>query len=236
MVYRSESFVLRKYDLTESSFIVHFFSREKGLLKLVAKGAKRAKSPFSGSLEIFNRVEIEYSKKEHSELGTLRKIDLVESAFSLFSDYKISKTLFAVSETLSKGMKEEQKEEEVYRLASAVIESLKLKSPPEWVLNYFFAWFLKLNGVFPAPNFCGGCGAKENFVAFNSEKGGFLCAKCFKGEGFALKGESISTIKEILKTHPSKLVGKQDDAFPKDLQNMLYLKVQDFLGSSLKSI
>jgi DNA repair protein RecO (recombination protein O) len=236
MIYKSESYVLRKYDLTESSFIVHFFSREKGLIKLVAKGAKRSKSSFSGNLEIFNRVEIEYVKKEHSELGTLRKIELIESSLSLFSDYKISKALFAISETLSKGMKEEQKEDEIFRLTSAAIESLKVKSPPNWVLNYFFLWFLKLNGVFPAPNFCGGCGAKDNIIAFNSSLGGFLCSNCYKREGFLLNAESVAVIKEILKIHPSQLTEKREKIFPKDLQNMLYLKVQDFLGSSLKSI
>ncbi|MFB3851011.1 MAG: DNA repair protein RecO [Acidobacteriota bacterium] len=236
MIYKSESWVLRKYDLTESSFIVQFFSREKGLLKLVAKGAKRSKSSFGGNLEIFNKVEIEYVKKEHSELGTLRKIELIESSLSLFSDYKISKALFAISETLSKGIKEEQKEDEIFRLTSAVFESLKIKSPPDWVLNYFFLWFLKLNGVFPSPNFCGGCGTKENLVAFNSDLGGFLCSNCYKREGFFLKSESIAVIKEMLKIHPSQLLEKNEKTFPKDLQNVLYLKIQDFLGSSLKSI
>lgn len=236
MIYKSESYVLRKYDLTESSYIVHFFSREKGLLKLVAKGAKRSKSLFSGNLEIFNKVEIEYVKKEHSELGTLRKTELIESSFSLFSDYKISKTLFVISETLSKGMKEEQKEDEIFRLTSAVVESLKTKSPPDWVLNYFFLWFLKLNGVFPSSDYCCACGAKKNLVALTSALNGFLCSNCYNKDSFLLKKESFSAIKEILKIHPSQLVEKKEKIFPQDLQNVLYLKVQDFLGSSLKSI
>lgn len=236
MIYKSESFVLRKYDFTESSLIVHFFSRESGILKLVAKGAKRSKSSFLGNLEILNKLEIEYFSKEHSELGTLRKADLIESSFSLFSDYKVSRALFYISDVLAKGIKEGQKEEAIFRLTSAVIESFKAGVQPDWVLNYFLLWFLKLNGVLPSPNVCGGCGKRDNFVAFNSEKGGFLCSKCFKSEGFSLSSDSISAIKEILSVHPLNLKNKSNIIFPKELQNMLYLKTQDFLGCSLKSI
>lgn len=236
MIFRSESYILRKYDLTETSYIVHFFAREIGLLKLVAKGAKRKKSPFSGGLEIFNKVEIEYSKKEHTELGLLRKIDLIESNLSLFSNYENSKALFLISETLSKGIKEEQKEEEIYRLLTAVLEALKKESPSEWVLNYFFLWFLKLNGIFLSPKSCGVCGAKNGIIAFNSEKGGFLCYKCHNKEDFLLKEESVKIIREFLKIHPSQLFEKKERNFPQDLQNMLYLKIKDFLGATLKSV
>ncbi len=236
MIYKSEAFVLRKYDFTESSYIVYFFSRESGILKLIAKGAKRSKSLFSGNLEILNKVEIEYSRKENSELGILRKVDLIAGSLSLFSDYHTSKALFYISDILARGIKEEQKEEAIFRLTSAVLESFKAGIQPDWALNYFLIWFLKLNGVFPVPNFCGGCGKGNDLVAFNSEKGGFLCSKCFTGEGFALSHNSISVIKEILSFHPTVLKSKNCTIFPKELQNMLYLKIQDFLGSSLRSI
>ncbi|SVC52518.1 uncharacterized protein METZ01_LOCUS305372, partial [marine metagenome] len=42
--------VLRVFPLTETSLVVHWLSPEAGRIGTVAKGARRAKSPFRGKL------------------------------------------------------------------------------------------------------------------------------------------------------------------------------------------
>ena len=42
---RSEAILTRLTKLTDTSLIVHWFTAEAGLIKTVAKGARRPKSP-----------------------------------------------------------------------------------------------------------------------------------------------------------------------------------------------
>ena len=236
MIEKSEAYILKKYDLTESSYVVHFFTREFGAVKLVAKGAKRNKSNFRGSLEILNLLDIEFSKKEQNELGILRKVELIESSYDLFSDYQTAKYLFVISEILSKGVKENLKEDEIFRLIGAVIKSYKDGVDGEWLFNYFLLWFLKLNGVFPSPFICGKCRRKKEVVSFDSDEGGFLCAKCKTRDAIDVDDKMVEAIKEILEHHPGEFKDKNKKEFPKELKNMLYFNTYHFLGSDVFTI
>jgi DNA repair protein RecO (recombination protein O) len=233
---KTEALVLRKYDLTESSFIVHFFSREHGALRLVAKGAKNQKSSFRGNLETMNRLEIEFVKKERSDLGTLRRAELLESAFSLFSDIGCSKNLFAMSEILSKAIVEGQNEEEIFRLTKASIDALKNGAPPKWVFNYFLFWFLKLEGVLSAPRFCGKCKTSAAPRAFLKDEGGWLCKNCHKEGGFIISPESAEVLNDLFSKPPAALLEAKERQFPKELETMLYFNIYHLLGSDIQSL
>ena len=236
MLNSAEAFVLRKYDLTESSFIVHFFSREHGALKLVARGAKRQKSAFRGNLETMNLLRIEFLKKEGSDLGTLRQAELVESAFSLFSDAERSKAAFALSEILSRSVFEGQNEEDLFRLIRASLSALKDGAPPKWVFNYFVYWFLKLEGVLPSPKRCGRCGKACEPAAFRKEEGGWLCASCHGEGGFILAPGSLRILSRDFAKPPSAMKEKGGETFPKELETMLYFNLYNFLGSDLTTL
>jgi DNA repair protein RecO (recombination protein O) len=236
MLNKTQAFVLRKYDFTESSFIVHFFSRDFGAVSLVAKGAKRPKSEFRGNLEILNLLEIEFVRKEGSDLGALRRIELIDSAFSLFSKMEASKILFAISEILSKAVVEGQNEEEIFRLTKASVEALKNGVEPKWMFNYFIFWFLRLEGVISAPKYCGKCKAAAVPCAFNRDEGGWLCKKCRKEGGFLVGAETVRILNDVFAKPPGDLKLAAVEPFPKELETMLYFNIYHFLGSDLKSL
>jgi len=233
---RAEAFVLRKYEFTESSFIVHFFSREFGALKLVARGAKRAKSAFRGNLETMNLVNIEFARKEGGDLGTLRQAELSESAFGLFSDRERSKAVFAISEVLSKAMVEGQGEEDVFRLVKASLAAMREDAPASWVFNYFLYWLLKLEGVLSSPSACGKCASRGAPRAFLKEEGGWLCSRCHKEGGFVLSEASVRVLSEVFAKAPSTLKEKAGETFPKELETMIYFNIYNFLGSDISSL
>lgn len=236
MLTKAEAFVLRKYDFTESSYIVHFFTREIGALKLVAKGAKRQRSAFRGNIETMNLVEIEFVKKEGSDLGTLRQAELLSSAFSLFSDMESSKAAFAISEILCRAMVEGQAEEEIFRLVKASVSAMKNGAPPRWVFNYFLYWLLKLEGVLSSPGICGKCRSATMPKAFQKEEGGWLCPDCHKEGGFMLNPESVNIMKQDFSRPPAELTEMKGRAFPKELETMLYFNIYHLLGSDVNTL
>lgn len=77
-IVRDQGIVLRQWDWSETSQTVSVFCREVGLVRGVAKGAKREKSNFSGGLELLTRGELMASVKNPDSLALLTAWDLQE--------------------------------------------------------------------------------------------------------------------------------------------------------------
>jgi len=71
--------VFRTRLLTETSLIVHWLTPDCGRLATVAKGARRANSPFRGKLDLFYLADFSFSRSSRSELHNLREVSLRET-------------------------------------------------------------------------------------------------------------------------------------------------------------
>jgi DNA repair protein RecO (recombination protein O) len=68
---KSPGIILRKTPFSETSLILKVYTRESGLITLMAKGAKRPKSKFSGLLDFFTLNQFIYPEHSRSEIHTL---------------------------------------------------------------------------------------------------------------------------------------------------------------------
>lgn len=71
---KSLGIITRMTKLTETSLIVHWCTLEHGLIKTVAKGARRPKSVYAGKLDLFFQAELSWQRSRRSELHTLREL------------------------------------------------------------------------------------------------------------------------------------------------------------------
>ncbi len=78
MIVRTEAVVLRKLDYGETSQIVTLFTRERGKMAVMAKGARRAKSTFGASLQPTAYTQIVFYHKPTRSLQTLSESSLAE--------------------------------------------------------------------------------------------------------------------------------------------------------------
>ena len=78
--------VFRTRLLTETSLIVQWLTPDFGRLATVAKGARRAKSPFGGKLDLFYLADFSFNHSSRSELHTLREVSLRETHSGLRKD------------------------------------------------------------------------------------------------------------------------------------------------------
>ena len=60
MIVSTDAIVLRTVNYSETSIIVTLFSKESGKIALMAKGARKPKSPFAAQLEPMNILNINY--------------------------------------------------------------------------------------------------------------------------------------------------------------------------------
>jgi DNA repair protein RecO (recombination protein O) len=70
---KSRAILLRKTPLTDTSLIVSWCCPELGLIKTVAKGARRPGSALAGQLDLFYEVEIEFATAKRGDLHHLRE-------------------------------------------------------------------------------------------------------------------------------------------------------------------
>jgi DNA repair protein RecO (recombination protein O) len=70
---------IRRWDFSETSQTVSLFTRDHGVVRGIAKGAKRAKGQFSGGIDLLTRGEVIAIFKPGSDLATITAWNLTQS-------------------------------------------------------------------------------------------------------------------------------------------------------------
>lgn len=126
-------FILHSRAYLESSLIVDIFSREYGRLHLIAKGAKREKSAFSGRLQPYQRLLMAWRGK--SELMTLIDVEADTEPYDL-SDVKMIAG-FYVNELLVRLLHQHEPHPELFDLYNKAILDLSVTKSMDAILRFF---------------------------------------------------------------------------------------------------
>ncbi len=79
--------LIQRTLLTETSVIAHWCTREHGIIRTVAKGARRPKSPFAGRLDLFYRCELEIVTARKGDLHVLSDLQVSDPRIGLRRNY-----------------------------------------------------------------------------------------------------------------------------------------------------
>ena len=79
--------IIGRIPLTETSLIVKWCTADRGIIKTVAKGARRPKSPFAGKLDLFYQSEIEVHPARSGDLHILKDLASIKTRFGLRRSY-----------------------------------------------------------------------------------------------------------------------------------------------------
>ncbi|MDD8030932.1 MAG: DNA repair protein RecO [Acidobacteriota bacterium] len=201
---QSEAIILRTQNFAEQDKLVVFFSREKGLVRGIAKGARKFNNRFGSSLEPFSVVRIFYYEKERQDLVTISNCDLLESAFELLNDLKVSYAFSYIAELTEKFSPYRAGEELLYRLLLTIIQSARAGQKIEYLTRYFEYWFLKINGILPDFRTCQKCHQKiKQTVWLEPQKDGVLCQRCVSDKKFAISPWLLQAIDWMKKNPPA---------------------------------
>lgn len=179
----TEGLILKTYGLAEADKIVIFFTKENGLIRGVAKGAKRLKSRFGGSLEPFTIVNLTYFQKEDRELVSISNIDLNKSFFTKAVNPEFLQKFAYLFELLFEFAPPNQANERLYRMACVCLETVDdNRQTLESIALYFELWLLRLAGFLPDWNKCDDCQREilTNESATLQINFHLLCANCQK--------------------------------------------------------
>ena len=147
-LYSADALILRTYKLGEADRIVVFLTSDRGKKRGVAKGARRQKSNFVGSLEPLTHARVAYFEKERRELVNLNYSEASRSALSGCTIEGLGCASY-FAELIDEWASEGHEDERLYRLGASMVEALATGVPTEALSRYFEYWLLSLQGVYP---------------------------------------------------------------------------------------
>lgn len=204
-LFETEGLILKTYSLSEADKIVLFFTEKYGVVRGVAKGAKRLKSRFAGSLEPFSIVQLAFFQKEERELVSIRQIELLKSFFSVTSEPQTLQKFAYLAELLGEFAPPHDPNENLYRMTRVCFENAS-NSPGnlDVIALYFEFWLLRLGGYLPGWENCSIC--KRNFSptepAFLQADFHLFCGNCRQGTGHNKIDAEERNIYKLARRHP----------------------------------
>ncbi len=174
----SEALILRSFPLGEGDRLVSFLSRANGRMRGVASGARKPKSRFGSTLEIFSYVRIWFYERETRDLVRINQCDLIESFFGAQRDYASELVLALASEVTEAVLGEREVAEPNFRLLLVTGRAIKAGADPRIVLGYFALWTVRLGGWLPRLERCTRCSAAISDSGYFSGEGGTVCGGC----------------------------------------------------------
>jgi DNA repair protein RecO (recombination protein O) len=193
----TDAIVLRTYNLAEADRIAVCLTRSAGLVRAVAKGARRMKSRFGASLEPFTLIRLAFYERENRELVSISNTEILKSHFDLAAKLEISEILAYMGELVGDFAPPHEANEKLFRMVAACIDALE--AAPEsarLVLRYFEVWLLRLAGFFPDVRSCAECGVRlgEADPACLDVEVNPHCQRCSRGPATRLLPETQQSI------------------------------------------
>jgi len=189
-IVQTDALVVRSHRLGETSLIVVLFTRDHGLMRCVAKGARGPRSRFGASLEPGVRVNAVVYRKLTRDLQLLSKAEIVAFWPSLWEDPDRFARAGAVLEFLERAAYGEAGDAHLLDLASGTLAAMSEAPVPalEAILRGFEVQACQRLGYAPVLESCLECRRPlARGGLFHPLRGGLLCGDPCGGDGGAFR-------------------------------------------------
>ncbi len=156
---QSEAIVLRIHPWSETSCVVSMYTREFGKLTLLAKGARRPKSPFEAALDLLSICRVVFIAKSSEALDILTEARLERRFRAGHRDLLRLNCGYYVAELLDRLTDKGDKQPEIFDLANQTLSDLQsTELEPRAIMLRFELQVLRMLGHLPSWKRCVQCG------------------------------------------------------------------------------
>ena len=201
MYKKIDGIIVSEYPFEESSKIINILTKD-GEYNIIAKGAKKIKSPFFAvtnkfTLGIFN---IQYKEKG---LSKLIDADIINNYSIIKKDVNKVSYVTYITELCLKVYKHESSSN-IYDLYLASLNKINEGYNYEVIFNILRLKLLDYLGIMPIIDRCVVCGNTHDIVTMSSYLGGYVCKNCLRNEK-VISTKSIKLIRMLYLVDISKL-------------------------------
>ena len=184
-VIRTIAMVLRTVDVFETSLVATLFTRDRGKVAVLAKGARRLKSPLQGGLDLLGVSDIVFFAKASEALDLLAEAVPVERFTSLRRDLAALYAGYYIAELLIDLTDLHDPHPRLFDAARITLRHLGDADLRKRRIMRFELACLRELGLMPVLDRCAQCGAPVDVgagrVSFGLASGGVVCARCRPG-------------------------------------------------------
>jgi DNA repair protein RecO (recombination protein O) len=181
---KTEAIIISSMNLGEADKLVTFFSLDRGMMKGVAKNARKSFRRFGAGLESFTISRLHLHEREHQDLARIESADIIEQHSSIGCDLGRSAVGAVMLELVREMAPLGERNAPAFLLLSHVLHLLDEGEDPNFLLRIFEIKFLSLLGYQPKLDHCLSCGIPpKGDVIFLGMKGGMLCPDCMVSSG-----------------------------------------------------
>jgi DNA repair protein RecO (recombination protein O) len=180
-LHKDQAIILSSRVFGESDRIIRFLTLGSGKLSGIAKGGKKSQKRFMNTLELFNRVNIEYFEKPGAGLVRIENADLLEANAGIESSFKKMCIASFFAEFVDKLTREKERNEPLFGVLRDGLESVKTLEFSYFRILYYQLRMLHHLGYMPNFRTCIQCGKDvraDDATSFSNERGGVACPSC----------------------------------------------------------
>ena len=142
--------LLRKRKFSDTSLIVSWCTESLGCIQTVAKGARRAKTPFAGRLDLFFETEIQIARSRKSDLHTLTEVVLKNPFSGIRKNYLRTQTAAYFVELIEICTERDHREPQLFALLRRAFGYLDANDSNLRAITHFETELAQITGVHDA--------------------------------------------------------------------------------------
>jgi DNA repair protein RecO (recombination protein O) len=146
-VQTTAAILLRKRKFSDTSLIISWCTESLGCIQTMAKGARRAKSPFAGKLDLFFETEIQIAPSRKSNLHTLTEVGLKSTFAGIRQNYLRTQTAAYFVELIELCTERDHHEPELFALLRRAFGYLDGNDANTRVISHFESELARIAGV-----------------------------------------------------------------------------------------
>ena len=172
---------LKTYNISESDKIIIMYSKEKGIIKGVAKGTKKSNSKLGGRMELLVANKMMLNKGR--SLDTICQAEALNTFFNLRNDMnKLFYAMYCCEIVSNFGVENDPNSEEIYNLFYTFLDKIsdakKLTDAMLCVIKFQLK-IMDITGYSIELGKCVKClKPNDENIYFSIEQGGILCPHC----------------------------------------------------------
>ena len=186
-----EGIIVSVNDFKESSKILNIFTKEYGVIGVIAKGCKSIKSTLRS---VTDRLTYGYFYMNYREdkLSVLSSVDVINPFKNIKKDIEcISYASYILD--LATQVYKQNNSSDIYKLLIDSLIKINELYDPMVITNILELKYLDYLGVMPVLDRCSVCGSEKSIATLSSSRGGYICNNCLKNDRMV----SAKTIKLI---------------------------------------
>jgi DNA repair protein RecO (recombination protein O) len=146
-VQNTSAILLRKRKFSDTSLIVSWCTESLGCIQTVAKGARRAKTPFAGKLDLFFETEISIVPSRKSTLHTLTEVVVKNPFAGIRTSYLRTQAAAYFVELMEICTERDHHEPELFALLRRAFGYLDANDPSLRAVAHFETELARIMGV-----------------------------------------------------------------------------------------